>query len=130
MQPEQYIEIPEALLQAAFEEIVSWAPRADSRIDVPPSLLREVIAYLSEDLGCDHAVNICTCSTQQTVYELKLALEGRKVCPMCGGEGMVWDNNQPVDDVGEQYAKCPTCWSNGTVPMSVQMSLQNWHQQL
>jgi RecJ-like exonuclease len=96
-----------------------------------------VVEYLSQDLGCDHSVNICMCSTIGIVQELNMAMEGKLACPRCGGEGFVWDDKAFEDAVRQTAAhfqisdkearwecemagnvKCPECDSAGYVRMT------------
>lgn len=72
-------------------------PLADS--EYPRVLVQAVVDYLSEDLSCDHSVNICMCSTAAVVEELNLNLAGRQTCPDCGGDGHVW--NQEAFDAAQ-----------------------------
>jgi peptide subunit release factor 1 (eRF1) len=129
------IEVSELLLAEAFDAIASkeYAHNGDT-IDVPPAMIEGVIEYLSEDLGCDHAVNICTCGTQGLVYELKLALEGKMTCKLCSGDGQTWSKTRyareikrvakeqgvPVaqiecDGEGFGYETCKACNGSGAV---------------
>ena len=78
--------------------------------DVPPALLDALVEYLEDFLGCDHDVGICTCGTAELVYQLKLAREGKRICPACGGEGAEWQGDgRPIP--------CPKCHTSGTVPI-------------
>lgn len=71
-----------------------WPDRTDihpeSESEFPRGLVQAVVDYLSEDLVCDHAVNICLCNAAALVQELRLNLAGQKTCRDCGGEGHVW----------------------------------------
>lgn len=113
-----------------------WPDRNDipvgSATDLPRSLVEEILAYLSEDLTCDHAVNICMCGAAEVVRELSLNLDGKETCPTCGGEGYNWDQaafdkarseqiaawgGQELFDIGESagYVPCGQCNKEGVV---------------
>jgi len=128
--------VPVNLLKAAAEELSAGVvTNENATLDLPTSLVNELIDYFSEDLGCDHEVNICMCSTIEVVAQLRLSLEGKKQCPKCGGEGAVYSDEQKAhelqrimkernlteqeanfyygDEIG--YAQCPQCGSSGVV---------------
>ena len=52
-----------------------WPDRTDISMEsygeLPRSLVEAVVDYLADDLGCDHAVNICMCSAAAVVEELR-----------------------------------------------------------
>lgn len=75
-------------------------------LDLPSDLVKGFIEYLSEDLGCDHSVNVCSCNAAEVAWELKLALDGRQVCPKCDGEGF-------QDDEDGRPATCQSCFTSG-----------------
>jgi hypothetical protein len=66
-----------------------WPDRKDINPEAygefPRGLVQAVVDYLSEDLGCDHQVNICMCSAIAVVQELHLNLAGQETCRDCGG---------------------------------------------
>lgn len=88
-----YIEIPDLLLREIGEELVALSGPVGStgRGDVPKELISVLIDYLGDDLGCDHSVGICCCGTAALVAELRLALDGKRSCIACGGDGIGWD---------------------------------------
>lgn len=117
---DRWIPVPDHLMTGVVEELATWFPKPAPHTlkvgesDVPVSLIDGLITYLSEDLGCDHSVNICMCGPKELVYQLKLAREGKRVCPDCGGEGFVMGS----DDSDEMTPDpCPACKSSGTVDM-------------
>jgi len=67
-------------------EMEKHPERGDSQ-PVPKALVASLIEYLSDDLGCDHSVNICNCEVAAIVYELELQLTGKRTCAGCSGEG-------------------------------------------
>ncbi|MEI7780350.1 MAG: hypothetical protein WCJ18_00320 [Planctomycetota bacterium] len=97
------------------------------------------MAYLSDDLGCDHSVNICMCGLAGIVFELKLNLDGKRTCPGCSGEGFNYDQatheaakakrlaewgGEEWYDIGdnEGYIKCLLCASKGTVDFDTEVN--------
>lgn len=132
-----YIPIPETLLAEAGRLLAPPNPTPDDT-DVPRALLEALVGYYSVDLGCDHSVGICMCELVDLVGDLKLALDGRRRCPECAGDGAVY-SDEAYESAAVQYAahyettpedakrymcdldgmiKCPTCGSNGSVPTS------------
>jgi len=128
--------VPVALLKAVGEELSAGVVTdSNGTLDLPTSLVNELIDYFSEDLGCDHSVNICMCSTMEVVKQLRLSLEDKQECPTCHGEGAVYSDEQKAhelqrimkernlteqeanfyygDEIG--YAQCPQCGSSGVV---------------
>lgn len=128
--------VPVALLKAAAEELTAGVVTdSNGTLDLPTSLVNELIDYFDEDLGCDHSVNICMCSTMEVVKSLRLSLEGKTECSTCHGDGAVYSKTQYNhelgriakernltlkeaafyfgDDIG--YAQCPTCGDSGVV---------------
>jgi hypothetical protein len=142
--------MPETLWSAALREMDPvWHPVTPDYIkrcqennqatDVPRALVQGVVKYLSEDLGCDHSVGICMCSTIGVVQELKLALEGKLTCHGCGGDGFDWNKarhqvecqriakeqgfsswKEVADMYGDSpgYITCPECNGAGYVRMA------------
>lgn len=86
---------------------------ATGTLTVHVNFVRAVIDYLSEDLGCDHAVNICTCEEQELVRDLTLALDGKRVCPVCHGDGQVWSQEAFTRNLSETIQK--TGWTMSEV---------------
>jgi hypothetical protein len=96
------------------------------------TLIQGIIDYLSEDLSCDHSVNICCCADAAVVEELQRALRGETQCPDCGGEGYtysqelydkrraellaMWGGEQWYD-IGdhEGFVDCVRCNKSGVV---------------
>lgn len=131
-----FVSIPETLLAEAGEMLAPPNPTSDET-DVPRALLEAIVDYLSEDLGCDHSVGICMCGIIDVVGDLKLALDGRRRCPECAGDGAVYSDTayaeavldyQTTHEISLDEArrdvpdmagmiKCPTCGSNGSVPI-------------
>lgn len=75
--------------QGRREELKAHGKRTT---DVSRKFLRALIEHIGDGLdGCDHAVNICQCEAIALHNELKLALDGKLTCPLCGGEGYRWD---------------------------------------
>lgn len=96
--PSAFVTVADYVWHAALRELDPkpiWPDRQDfgpdSACEYPRRLVEEVVAYLSEDLMCDHAVNICMCGAIEVVRELTLNLAGQETCRACGGEGFVWD---------------------------------------
>lgn len=128
----EWLTVPEMLLSAVAKSIdpnpTDRAPAAFT--DVPRALVEALIAYMGEDLECDHSVNICMCEWADIVYELKLTLDGKTVCRSCGGEGTGWDQAKYEAAKKAASAKglyvndfdgmisCPDCGGSGTVPMT------------
>lgn len=79
--------------------------------EYPHSLVQAVVDYLMEDLGCDHQVGICMCSTVEVVNELTLNLQGRETCRGCFGEGFT-----PIVSEPYEMRPCAHCDRNGSVP--------------
>lgn len=134
-----WVTVPESLLAHAFQVMSPYpAPANSPGTDVPSSLLEGIREYLSEDLGCDHSVGICTCSAAGLVQELTLALNGESPCPRCGGDGCDWSpakyeeavlDYQNVHECTLEQARsnvsdfdamtaCTVCDGSGAVPMS------------
>jgi len=108
----------------------------DADHEYPRALVEAAVAYLSDDLGCDHSVNICMCGTVAVVQELVLNLDGKQTCGACSGEGATWDRTrweearakqialwrgQELWDIGDGpgYLPCQTCNEKGTVPYGI-----------
>lgn len=117
-----WLKVDAALLKAALADLDNFTD--GFTIDVPPTLLQGIVELLSEDLGCDHSVGICMCDTVGIVQELNLALEGKRTCPTCAGDGMVWDQakadafieqNPGISDCFAGYTDCPNCGRSGSV---------------
>lgn len=120
-----------------MDPLANWPDNArrasrEAASDYPIALVQAVIDYLSIDLTCDHAVNICMCNAAAVVAELQLNLRGRQTCPGCGGEGFTWSREryeaarakqiaewggQELYDIGEGpgYEPCEQCDRAGTV---------------
>ena len=147
----EWIEIPETLLHQALRESDPLTRLLEIRpikymtelrdhkdlTDVPRTLIEAIIEYLSEDLGCDHSVGICMCSTIAVVNELNLLLDGKMTCPTCHGEGFTFDYDaleaacvtyaekhggtvkEARDYIGDDpgYIKCPHCEGRSVVPI-------------
>lgn len=131
----EWIAIPENLLADAGRLLAPPNPTSDET-DVPRALLEAIVGYFSEDLGCDHSVGICMCELVDLVGDLKLALDGRRRCPECAGDGAVYSQTAYVEAVRDYAAKhgisldeawrdvpdmagmvkCLSCGSNGSVP--------------
>ena len=92
----------------------SMASKTGFLLDLPRELVTGLIAYLGEDLGCDHSVNVCTCNAAEVHYALRLALAGEQICPRCHGEGMV---EHPDSD--NWMASCPRCHTSGVAKIEV-----------
>lgn len=134
----KWVSIPEPLLVEAAKAITPVNPGSGDT-DVPRSLLKAIVKYLREDLGCDHSVGICMCSTIGLVEELQLALNGRKTCPNRCEHGAVFSIErfeEAVQEYVKRYAfaseeearrdlcdfdgmvNCPVCGGFGTVPIN------------
>lgn len=135
---DEYLELSTGLVSEAVTAVVPYLAR--SRTDRTNSFetydfSRKFIEALVEeleagDLFCDHSVGICTCSEQQTVAELKLALDGKKPCHDCGGEGFVYNKSRIALEASrslergsyfdpEQFTEtCRRCSGSGTVPLT------------
>lgn len=128
-----WVVVTDSLMAEVFGDLQKMFSPAtsdkQSTSEVPAALVEALIEYLGEDLGCDHSVGICACGARQAVYELELALKSEAVCPKCGGEGAVWDQ-ETYDKAaaeakalgfdaydGEGMVKCPTCNTSGRVPV-------------
>jgi hypothetical protein len=120
-----WIKVDLALLQAALAD---FAEREESLNDevaqVPTALIQGIVEYLSDDLGCDHSVNICMCDTVGIVEELNLTLQGRRTCGTCHGDTYTWDQAKAdaaaavQSDYADDFAgmvTCPTCEGRGSV---------------
>lgn len=133
-----WVEVPESLLAEAMDLVAE--KDALGTIDVPPSLIDALIEYMSEDLTCDHSVNICMCAWRGAVEALQLARDGYTLCNGCGGDGFHWSDKkynfeletialernlripetklwikaQGLDDT-LGYEKCPKCSGEGKV---------------
>lgn len=105
----QRARVPHDLLTVAVRELAELLPHLDSRepVEVSTGLLDGIADLLGEDLGCDHAVNICTCGIESIVAELRLAVVGMHLCTLCGGDGIDFD---------VESGKCPSCNGSGSVP--------------
>lgn len=104
-----WVAIPDRVV-AQLGELLSYygdtGVSAPATTDLPRVLVQGFIEYLSEDLGCDHGVNICTCREQEAAFSLTLALDGQQVCPRCHGEGF-------QDDEDGRPATCRSCFTSG-----------------
>jgi hypothetical protein len=125
----EWITVPEMLLSAVAKSIdpnpTDRAPHAVT--DVPRKLVEALIEYMSEDLACDHSVNICMCEWIGLVDDLKLSLGGKTTCYSCGGDGASWDHAKYEAEMAAarlrgMYAddfagmiKCPGCGGSGAV---------------
>lgn len=109
----EWITVPETLLSAVAKTIdPNPTDRATHAVtDVPRKLIEALIEYMSEDLGCDHSVNICMCKWAGIVYELKLTLDGETVCRSCGGEGLEWNQAAGI----QSNWPCGTCAGSGVI---------------
>ena len=103
----------------------------DSDSEYPRVLVQAVVDYLSEDLTCDHSVNICMCGTSAVVSELMLNMKGKRTCPQCSGDGFVynkekyeaakakylaeWRGEMWWDIESEGYEDCARCNKTGSV---------------
>lgn len=99
----EYVTVADWLWHAALRELDpapsleqpyqpgSTINRTQSYSDYPRPLVQAVLDYLSEDLECDHSVNICMCGPAAVVEELLLNMDGKETCGDCGGEGYIWD---------------------------------------
>lgn len=137
---EAFVQVSDLLWHAAMREMDPApgpdrpyrTPLRDSFGDYPRPLVQAVVDYLSEDLTCDHAVNICMCGPASIVEELRLNLDGKETCGVCGGEGFTWNQTkyeqarelwlesqgperwyEMSDDVG--YDPCEACDKKGVV---------------
>jgi len=82
-------------------------------IELSVTTLDSLIADMGEVVeGCDHSVGICMCREIAVLEGIRLARDGKKVCPSCQGEGLVYD---PRSDDDDREAFCPMCGSNGTI---------------
>ena len=138
---QEYVTVADWLWHAAMREM-DPAPspdqpyrtiHPDSATEYPVFLVQAVVDYLSEDLGCDHSVNICTCGTAAVVSELLLNMQGRQTCPSCSGDGHHWDKAKYEaakvryleewggdmwwDIESEGYVDCEKCNRKGTVEL-------------
>ena len=129
----EWITVPEMLLSAVAKSIdpnpTDRAPHAVTHAvtDVPRKLVEALIEYMSEDLACDHSVNICMCEWIGLVDDLKLSLGGKTTCYSCGGDGTGWDQakyeaEKEAASAGGMYADdfagmitCPGCGGSGAV---------------
>jgi len=104
MSESKWIELPEGLLGEAGKLLVG----EDS---ANRSLIEGLLEYLTETYeGCDHSVNICECGTAAVIEGLQLALDGKKTCSNCSGDGFISDEE---DDYNQ--ASCPVCSGSGVV---------------
>lgn len=138
-QPE-YVTVADWLWHAALREL-DPAPRLEppyrtihpqACAEYPRALVQAILDYLSEDLVCDHSVNICVCGPAAVVEELLLNMDGKETCGDCAGEGHIWDEARYKaererllaewggeelwhisDDVG--YLPCSRCGKTGKV---------------
>jgi hypothetical protein len=104
-----YREIDGTLLTAALSEafgINNIFTPADNQ-DVSEDLVRALVEHLEEtDMVCDHSVNICVCHAKAVHESLKLWLDGKRLCPVCGGEGFRFVGYDAEYDI-EMNAPCP-----------------------
>ncbi len=96
-----------------FTSAASMAGKTGYPLDLPRDLVSGLLTYLSEDMGCDHSVNVCTCQMAEVAYKLKLALNGQEVCPRCHGEGF-------TDDEHGRPATCQKCFTSGVAWMETE----------
>jgi hypothetical protein len=129
----------EELLRAATADadlMKELVKRKGCTTDVNRSLVVALIEYFGEaDLGCDHAVGMCTEGGSSIHTELQLLLEGKQICPECGGGGMAWSEEardaavreaeknvsmapEEIYDLQRTAAliTCPTCAGAGEAP--------------
>lgn len=123
--------------QPLTAQMLTQLTQNDQITEIPRPLVVAVAEYLSEDLVCDHGVNICVCGTASIYRDLMLALDGEMCCPHCGGEGINWSEEQflaetqklaysqglPVEEVRQMTGDlpgnitCVTCNGHGAVQM-------------
>lgn len=88
-----WVSIPDLVMKEALELAASYAERSkrDDVSDFPADLAKGLIDFFKESGGCDHSVGICACGEEAAAQELLLALDGKRVCIICGGDGYTWD---------------------------------------
>lgn len=75
---------------------------------------------LTLDGGCDHAVGICECSTRGLLHEAKLALDGKRVCNCCWGDGACTEKDP------HGINTCIRCDGAGSIPfVAAQIGLRS-----
>ena len=87
-------------------------PDVVSKEPVPKTLVTALIEFLTELGGCDHGVNICNCDAVSIVQDLWLALDGKRRCPACGGDGALWSQATRDKKLQEMSAAERLQWSN------------------
>lgn len=125
----EWMPVSTELLRRSYHDM-DIAYSGDKLTDVPVNLIDGLIAYFSEDLGCDHSVGICMCGIIGLVAELKLAKMGKTYCSDCHGDGQIWSQEThdealkrdpryaEYDSDGLGYAECAKCNGVGIVPVS------------
>ncbi len=111
-----WLEVPDYVIEEVGKVFSSFATTGTSSTlmsDLPPDLVQALIDYLGEDLGCDHAVNICTCVQAGVVAALKLAQIGKRYCPGCLGDGVLWEADE--SDEEPRPPTCDQCGGSGVV---------------
>lgn len=112
------LEVPDIVLGAMGECFTSYSKQggpAAPTTDLPAELVDALIAYFEDGMGCDHSVGICTCTEAGLVAALKLSKEGKRYCPTCFGDGVVWQ----FDDAGDlNPPTCETCDGVGIVVLA------------
>lgn len=102
----EWIEVPDPVVSEVGQLLTYYgktATPAVSTTSLPPVLVQSLIDYLGVDLVCDHSVNICACREAAVVAALKLALIGKRYCPTCCGDGVIYESGDDGD------MECPTC---------------------
>ena len=66
------------------------------------------LGLVSEGEDCDHDVNICWCDFREAERSLKLALDGKRDCTSCGGDGFM-----PVEELSGGHVQCERCDGTG-----------------
>lgn len=116
---DQFVPVPVELLKLGLEEILQAPPEPDGFLQVPPTLLTALAAYIRENDGdtCDHDVGICNCTLRNLMNDLDLAAVGLQMCLECGGDGRNYEIDEATEAVRE--GMCPTCKGDSFVSIQL-----------
>lgn len=124
---ERWIPVPRQIVAEAARVLSEAVDENYENVELPPALVAALSEFIGQDADCDHSVNICACDYAAIAYDLKLACDGLRVCPACGGDGIGWDQakadefiaeNPGISDCFAGYIDCKLCGGPGALSIT------------